>query len=166
MVEKTEEQDFLMRYVVPHDKVARDIVEADLPRVAEEAHVLFNLCFTKNGNFNGAYAVAHPQIDDQDPLRFFVTREMKIIINPVIVRHTQALVSYREGCTSFPNNPPVITQRWNKCEMDFYTLIDDNKGGLSLSEKMHAVLDGHDAKVMQHENDHLDGKNIHQINKK
>lgn len=156
-VNSIKEQNFLTRYVKPHTKVSREVTEADVPRVVEEAHVLYNLCFTQTSRYAGAYAVAHPQIDDKDPLRFFVTKDKMIVINPVITRHTHHLINYREGCTSFPDKAPVVTQRWNKCEMDYQTLEDDGKGGVKLSDKIHAELEGHDAKVVQHEIDHLCG---------
>lgn len=157
---KKKEIDFLKHYVKPHNKVAREVKEEDLKRVAEDAHIMFNLCFTKRGMYQGAYAVAHPQINDTYPLRFYVTKDKLIVINPVITRHTRHTVSYVEGCTSFPDNPRIETQRWNKCEMDFQTIEDDGKGNFSLSEVNHVQADGHDAKIIQHEIDHLDGKLI------
>lgn len=154
--------DFLKFYVEPHDKVSRDVVETDIQQVIEDAHVLYNLCFTQNGPASGAYAVAHPQVNDTDPLRFFVTQKQEIIINPVIVDHTRHTVDSIEGCTTFAHYSPVVVQRWNKCVVEFQTLVKGEKEGeFKLSDKITVKLSGKDAKVWQHETDHLNSKYVY-----
>jgi len=147
---KKEPIDFFSKLVKPHNKKSRPVVETDIPRLIEDAKTMFNLCYTRCGNYNGAHAVHHSQIDDIDPLNFFVTAGQEIFINPVITRHTKTTVSSKEGCLSFYNLPEKIVERYHKCEFSCQTLNKDNK----LSEKIHLKMQGKDAKVFSHEIDH------------
>lgn len=148
--------DFTQFYVEPHKKVSRDVTENDLDEMVKEAHILYNLCYTTHGIHHGAFAVAHPQINDKDPMRFFVTAEKEIIINPEIIRHTNTTVKSKEGCTSFPGLYPIDVDRWNKCEVRYQTLLDDGK----ISEIITENLTGRRAKIFQHEIGHMDGHYI------
>ena len=156
---KEEPVDFLKHYVKPHNKVARDVTKEDLPVVVAAAHIMYNLCYTQNGFYPGGYAVAHSQINDTDPLRFFVTSQREIVINPVITRHTAVKVPSEEGCLSYPDRMPVMVPRWNKCEAEFITLDTEKDNGMS--DKITIQLSGKMAKVFQHEVDHMDGKDIY-----
>ncbi len=152
-------EDYLKRYVKPHKNISKEVEEKDLPRVIEEAHILFNLCFTPIGLYKGGFAVAHPQIEKRKPLRLFVTADQKIVINPRIINHTQTLIDSEEACLSFPDRRPIIVQRWNKCEVEYQTLTKDGK----LSGIIKETLNGKDSKVWQHEIQHLDGEYIFMI---
>ena len=156
---KEEPIDFLKHYVDPHKKISREVGEDDLERVLKDAHILYNLCFTQSGKYGGALAVAHQQINDKDPLRFFVTKAKKVVINPKIIRHTQHTVDSMEGCLSFPSLEMKIVQRWNKCEVKYFTIDGDGK---KLIEKVEN-LNGREAKVWQHEIDHMDAKYIFKL---
>lgn len=156
-----EEVDFIKYYVKPHTKVARDVTKEDIVAVMQDAHILYNLCYSQHGYHPGAYAVAHPQINDKDPLRFFVTRDKEIIINPVIIRHTNHTIDSEEGCLSFPYKGTAVVQRWNKCEVECQTLDAE---GEDLTEKVVLKLSGLMSKIFQHEIDHFDGKMIFDIN--
>ena len=147
-----EKKDFIERLVKPHKKVSREVTEKDMERVMEEAHVLYNICYSQVGRYPGAHAMAHPQIDDKDPLRFYVTVDKEIIINPVIVNHTKVPVDHLEGCISYPDMPQVLVKRWHKCEVEYQTLGPDGK----FSDKVKRKLSGMDAFVCQHECQHLD----------
>ena len=147
---------YLARYVAPHRKISRPVLETDMGRLAEEAHVLYNLCHTGIGVYQGGEAVAHQQIDDKDPLRFFVTKDKKIMINPVIVRHTRHTVDSVEGCLTFHEEAPIKVQRYNKITAEYYTMNSDGGIGKKITEE----LGGFQAKVFQHEVDHLDCKYI------
>lgn len=151
-VEEKGEPIFTDRYVKPHRKVSRDVTPDDVKRVAEEAHVMYNLCFCAWGMYRSGFAVAHPQIDDKDPLRFFVTAKKEIIINPVITNHTKVPVKSLEGCLTMPLIPQVSVSRFNKCVVGFNTLTKDG----SLSERLHKELSGQESRVWQHEIDHFD----------
>ncbi len=158
--------DFLSRMVESHDKKSREVTEDDLERVIEDGKVLYNLCFTQHGIYAGGYAVAHAQIDDKDPLRFFVTAENQIIINPVVKRHTRHEVDSLEGCLTFPHLTRKVVPRYHRWECDYQTLVADpeNKDKLMLSEVRHEELSGRWAFVWQHEMDHMDGSYIYPHN--
>ena len=158
--------------VTPHDKVSRLVTEADLPRVFRESEEIYKLLNTQIGIHNRFYAIAHPQIDDQDPLRFFVVNNQMfefhnwpsiVIVNPVILRHTGSFINSEEGCASFSLLPSTIVDRWNKCEVEFSPLeFDENQKprlGKRVVRNCHAKV----AKVFQHEIDHLDAKYIYKI---
>jgi len=156
-----EPKDFVKYYVPPHRKISREVTEKDLNRVKEDGHILYNLCFTQRGpHYKGGFAVAHPQITKKDPLRFFVIYDKRIIINPVIVNHTNSTVDSEEGCLTYPDKPMITVQRWNKCEVE-YQVFGEKDDKLVLSEKIKQNLSGKDAKIFQHEIDHLDAKYIY-----
>ena len=123
---------------------------------------MFNLCHTKRDKCPGALAIAHSQINEKDPLRFFVTRDMQIIVNPVIVNHTKHFVDSEEGCLSYPKKDQIIVQRWNKCEVEYNIVLDDeskdktkDKVAVKLSERLKENFGSKTAKVFQHEIDHM-----------
>lgn len=157
MSEEKKEENLLLRMVKPHSKISREVLESDIERVVKEANVLYNLCFIPDGLSNGARAMAHSQIEDKDPLRFFVTAKRDIIINPVITRHTKTTVDSLEGCRSMADRPPIIVQRWHKIETEFQTLIidPDNKDKFKFSSVLKEELSGLEAKVWAHELNHL-----------
>ncbi len=155
-MKKIKKIDFLKYYVKPHNRKSRDVKASDILRVMADAHIMYNLCYTKRGFFNGAFAIAHQQIDNEDPLRFYVTVKKDIIINPVIKLHTRHTVNSNEGCLSFPDNKMKIVQRWNKCEVEAIT-IDSNK---KLTKPKLIKLNGRDSFIAQHEIDHFDCKYI------
>lgn len=149
--EKKKSEEFLARYVKPHDKKSRLVTEDDLSYVLKESHVLFNLCFSGNGKYPSGFAVAHPQIEDKDPLQLFVTQDKRIIINPKIIKHTNHTVDSLEGCLSYPDKEMIIVQRWNKCEIEYYTVERDGEKLIKKTEN----LSGKESKVFQHECQHL-----------
>lgn len=155
---KKEPTDFFSKLIKPHKTISRKVREADLPRVIEDAKILYNLCYTQCGVHQGALAVAHSQITNKDPLRFFVTRYKEIIINPEIVKHTNALVDSKEGCVTFHEYKPTIVQRWNKCEVTYEIIVSDNK--LELCQEK---LEGRRSKMFQHEKNHFDAIYIYNI---
>jgi len=144
-------------YVLPHRKISRDVTDADIERVKEYAEVMRAMCHRKYGVNPGAFAIAHPQVDDQDPLRFFVTHENLIVCNPKIIRKTQVPVKRTEGCMTFPFSRPVDVMRSHKCEVEFQVLEDGKLG-----EVQRQNLSGRDAQVFQHETEHLDGKYVYE----
>src|SRR2546425_603049 len=62
------------RLVKPHDIKSRPVTEADLERVRHDAEEMSKLMRTLSvdGTHRGIYALAHSQVDDKDPLAFFV----------------------------------------------------------------------------------------------
>ena len=152
------------KIVAPHAKVSREVTEADLDRVLEDTETLYEMCFIQNGLYKGAFAMHHAQIDDQDPLNFFVTVEREIIINPVITRHVNYLTDSKEACMTFPNNPIIIVPRWHKIEIDCETIMSDpdSEGKFKLT-KLHMPLSGKKSFIFQHEIDHSKAKYIYPI---
>ena len=150
----------------PHTKISREVVESDITRIVDESKVLYEICYTQDGvKYFGALAMAHPQINSEDPLRLFVTAEKEIIINPVIKRHTNYTVDSEEGCVSFPGKARVKVQRWHKIEVEYQTIMVDpeDKNKFKLSSIIEEGLSGLDARCFQHEYDHLDAKYIYPL---
>ena len=139
-----------MQIVYPHTKVSREVTAFDLPRVIKEAEGMINFCLKPKGNVTQIFALAHPQIDDQDPLAFFVTNTKKIVVNPVIINHTNATVDSVEGCVTFPEEAPITVQRHHKCVVK-YQLIQEG----DLTDFIEEDVKGQTAKVFQHEIDHI-----------
>lgn len=149
--------DLIPKIVPPHNLMARTVLEADLPRVLEDATTLYRLCFTPIGIYQSAHAMAHPQIDDKDPLRFFSTVLGEVIINPKIIRHSDFPVDSKEACMSFPEREPIVVPRYNVIDVEFQTLTTDKK----LSDVVTKTFNGKVAKILQHELGHLNGHSIY-----
>jgi len=153
---KTGPEVHLARYVDAHSKVSREVTQDDIGRVLNEAEIMHKLCFTPRGKYPSAVAIAHPQIDDQDPLRFFVTVTGEMIINPSIKDGTKVLVDNYEGCMTYPDADMVKVMRHNVIDLTYQTVLKDG----TLSEMMEKTLSGKTAKFIQHEIAHLDAKYI------
>lgn len=161
--ETPQENEYLKRLVPKHDKKSREVTEKDVDKVIEEAKVLYGLCFSANGLYKGAYAMAHPQIENKDPLRLFVTADRRIVINPVIIKHSNYTVDSQEACMTFPDMGLITVPRWQKCEVEFVTIMvdPDDKDKFKLSSVQHDSLSGFNSFVWQHESDHLEAKYIY-----
>ena len=157
----------LRRIVPPHDKVSRTVTDKDIERVVEESKILHAICFEPMGMYGGAWAMHHSQIDDKDPLNFFVTAEKRIIVNPKITRHTKTTVDSKEGCRSFSELPEIVVKRWNKIETEFQSVMvdPDNKNKFKLSSVITEGFNGFKSFVFQHEVGHSEGKLIYPIKK-
>ncbi len=155
------------KYVEPHHTVSRFVVEEDLKRVIEDANVMHEMCMVGRGDYNSAYAIAHPQICNEDPLRFYVTSEGQVIINPVIIGHGQAAYQKREGCMSYPGEPMKPIFRYGQVTVEYQTLAikeEDGKqvGEPYLSPKIKTTYKNVDAEIVQHECAHLNGHDIYE----
>lgn len=148
-------------YVAPHHTVSREVFEDDLPTIDKDGDIMYKLLFCRVGNHPGAHAIAHPQIEDKHPLRFFVT-PVAIIINPKILNWREPTMTKREGCMSFPNEPLTMVKRLNKIKVSFQTIIQKPDGSFGLSEILERDVKGLEAEVWQHEIDHLNGKYIYE----
>lgn len=154
-IDQEDTRPFLSYYVKPHNKISREVTEADMDRVLKDAHILYNLCFVQHGPYPAAVAMAHSQIDDQDPLRFFVTADKRVIINPVITNKTKTPVYLAEGCMSFPMMPAVRTARSHKITVDYDTLSREEESIIHVKD---AQFSGREAQMFQHELGHFDGE--------
>ena len=154
---------FIARYVKPHGKVARQVTAEDIDFVLAEGDVMYNLCHIPLGSIKGAEAIAHTQINDTDPLAFFVNPKGEFIINPVVINSTRHTVDSTEGCMSFPAELPVTIQRYHKITVEFQTLIPADVEGEKphLSQVFKVELSGKMSKVFQHEVSHLNGWNVY-----
>lgn len=165
-IEQVAGANFLHRYVKPHKKKARPVTEADIERIMRgentaaapgEMTVMYALCYTARGLHKGAYAIAHTQIDDKDPLAFFVTSDGHVIINPEIVRQTSYTTPKLEGCMSYPDEKLIHAQRSYRIEVEYQTIDPDGK----LTAPEVCQLKGLAAEIYQHEIDHLEAKYVY-----
>lgn len=102
-----------------------------------------------------SYALAHCQVTDSDPLRFFVKSSGEVIINPIISKHTTIPIDSEECCCSYPESSGVIVKRFNKITVEYYTFE------LDMLCKVNGGYSGLDARIFQHEIDHFDGIDIY-----
>jgi peptide deformylase len=124
---------------------------------------MYKLCFEKHGNYTAAFAIAHSQIDDRDPLRFFVTADRTIIINPIVTRHSGYTNESEEGCMTHPNLPPRKIARYHKIEGTYQSVMIDpeNKDKFKLSSVMLFKHGSMVSKIWQHEISHLNGHYVY-----
>jgi peptide deformylase len=116
------------------------------------------MCSERIGFMKGGYALSHQQVENEDPLTFFVLREGETIVNPKILNHTKTTVDSRELCLSFPYiNREILKQRWNVIEVEYYGIYGE---GFTKKRKR---LSGKESHVWQHEMDHFDCKYIFDI---
>lgn len=154
------------RYCAPHSKKSRWVEEADLPRVIADGKDLVAMCHIPRGNYSGISALAHSQIEDKDPLRFFVLPNGMVVINPVITSHTKVPIFKEEGCMSYPDREmKTMISRFNKVSVMYQTLArkDENSDPI-LSQVISEDLGGGPSHVFQHECHHLNGVNIYDEN--
>lgn len=156
IIDKETQKELIKNYVSPHKKISRDVLDTDIERVVKDAHIMYNLCFCLRGICFGGEAVAHSQINDKDPLNFFVTKNKKIVINPEITRHSNYTVEKIEGCLSFPDKRPINVNRWQKCDVKYAT-IGERDGQPIIIQNVVEKLSGKEAEVFQHEIDHCKG---------
>jgi peptide deformylase len=166
LVKEVPADSVLKRIVPAHNKKSRDAVESDVEKIVEEVGVLHAICFEQNGRYKGAYAMHHSQIESEDPINFFVTWDRMIIINPVVLRHSNYTKDSKEACMSFPTQEETIIQRWQKMDVEYTTIMSDpdNEGKFKLSSRQIESLSGPTAFIYQHEISHGNGILIYPIN--
>ena len=145
-------------------KISRPVQSRDVPKIIKIAEAMARQCGEPIGHWKrGGFALADPQIDQEDPMRFYVLKTGAIIINPEIVKHTNhKVVSKDEGCLSFSNRPPTDVERYRAIHLQFQTIVKDpiNDQWMLGPEEI-INLKGLEAFVAQHEIDHMDGKTIY-----
>lgn len=156
-------------YVKPHTKPARRVKEEDLERVLEEAPIMHEMCMVGRGEFSTAFAIAHTQINDEDPLRYFVNSDGQIFINPVIVEKGHEIHQLQEGCMSYPEEPFKTIIRFKEVTVKYRTIghkVDPKTGEdlkqYYMTKEVRTVFKEQDAQIMQHECQHLNGSDIYQ----
>ena len=151
------------RYVPAHNKKARWVTSADIPAVVADGKDMVTMCQLPRGLYSGIAALAHPQIDDKDPLRFFVLPTGMVIINPVVTSHTKVPLFKDEGCLTFADRvAKTMVPRFNKITVTYQTLArkDDHSDPI-LSIPATEELSGGPSHTFQHEISHLNGINIY-----
>lgn len=165
MTEKIEQKEFEAlvkvaagRFVFPHKKVSRPIVNEDYDFVMEEVKTCNAACYVKRGKYPSGFAVAHPQINDKDPVRMFVFANGIYIINPKVIRYSKTIHLNKEGCLSHPEKDMIDVFRYHKLTLD-YDIFNPEKKLVKASYPIEAT--GRDARIIQHEIDHLNGITIY-----
>ena len=90
----------------------------------------------------------------KDPLRFFVTVEGDIFINPKIIKRYDKPKRKKEGCMSYPFFKEITVLR-NECIEVF-----DYRFSINVPSEQW-IPDGLMSRVFQHEIDHFDGIDIY-----
>lgn len=152
------------RYCEPHTKKSRIVTDKDIERVMADGKDLTAMCNLPRGKYSGIAALAHPQIDDKDPLRFFILSNGMVIINPVIIDHTKAPVEKSECCMSFfDRDIKTNIPRYNKITVTYQTLEKGENDKVILSKPITEQLGGGQAHMFQHKMDHFECIYIYEI---
>lgn len=150
-----------MKIIKPHNILSREAIEADIPRIKKDAEKMANILANKKGELGihpAGYALAHSQVEENDPLRFFVSSDGVVVINPKIISHTNFEQPHKEGCLTYNWDGcyHVNVPRWNKITVELRVLRD--KGW---SEVVTETFNGLQSKIFQHEIDHFNGNYIY-----
>ncbi len=140
------------------NKVSKKCTEEDIDTfVRKLTPLMAQMCHLPIGNHkNGAFAMAHCQIDQEAPLRFFVLKSGTAIVNPRIVSATRRRMNF-EGCMSFAEKMcQKGVYRFTRVTANF---IEIHSSGQRTDHKEQLVK-GQFACIMQHEIDHMNGKHI------
>lgn len=141
---------------------SREVTNEDIPRILQTLPIM-NVLLAKKGGL----ALAHIQVADKDPLRFYVHKSGSFLINPEIIRHTEHTVEKKEGCLSYCTKAPIMMDRYRKIEVRYQTIQYGDSPQVPkesppvLSEPEVMSLVGEDAQITQHEIEHMDGFNIY-----
>lgn len=99
-------------------------------------------------NLENGVGLAAPQIGLNQ--RFFIIElenKFYVFINPTILKYSTELIDMEEGCLSVPDQAGIVSR---PCELTLEAIGTNNK-------KFKLKATGALARVIQHENDHLDG---------
>jgi len=140
-------------------KQSRKCTEADLPNIRALALEIKDLCGKPLLKCKGgALAIAHCQVDQNDPMRFFVMQDGSVVINPSIREYRGKPIRNNEGCMSFADCPVQIgVMRHKKIVVNCITLASPDA---EEEERVGLEVTGTMAYVFQHEVDHMNGKHI------
>lgn len=148
------------RYCEPHNIPSKWVKSIDLEKVMADGKDLVALCNLPRGKYSGISALTHSQIDNKNPLRFFVLTNGMVIINPIIFSHTKVTVDKQECCMSHCDE--LIKEkipRYNKISVMYQTLAKGEKGEIVLSKPVTEQLSGGQAHMFEHKVGHLNSKN-------
>jgi peptide deformylase len=147
--------------ILQHNEISKrsepvtDIEKQVKPFIEEMAR----LCRTPINGRHGI-AIAHCQVEKDNPLRFYVFANGDCVVNPLIISvNEKTWMMHPEGCLSFKNRPMIAVPRYRIIKAR-YTLVNNN-GVHVVNKKLHDMT----AFVMQHETDHFDLKYIYDEDK-
>lgn len=103
-------------------------VKQDIPMIQALLPDIIELCKNPIGKFSGAYAIAHCQVEKENPLTFFVIKTGEVIINPVILTKSGRF-PHSEGCLSYKYRPMKKVSRYSNIMVNYISL---KKNKLSL----------------------------------
>lgn len=137
-----------LKVVENPDEILKKVCATTVPEevTSELVESMFSLMTSKNG-----VGLAAPQVGISK--RFFVyskdksRKNFKVVINPTILKHGKDVEYMNEGCLSVPNHQKLL-DRWRVIDVEYTTT--DNK-------VIKETLKGWEARIFQHETDHLDG---------
>jgi peptide deformylase len=153
-------------FVEPHKLISREVHDEDTLTLLTLKDQMTKLCWREDSLgrvYPSAFALAHSQVEKKDPMRFFVFSNGDVVINPVITNHTKVPQFKPERCVSFPRRPEVMVPRYTKIEVLYQTLTRDTH---TIGPEISASYSGLEARVWQHEVDHMNGKSIYDYQEK
>lgn len=149
----------------------------DLKSIVEEARELLQMIIERKYLFPGSkicdcYAISQPQIDEQNPLRYFVVNPRYkdlvktfgglIIVNPKIIEKEEFSGETKlEGCLSYPHQPMIKVKRSLNILVTYDIITEWKEGEFASKHVDFTRLHDLAAVVFQHEMDHLNGRSIY-----
>ena len=118
------------------------------------------LCYEPIGQYGGALAVAHCQVEEKDHLKFFVTKEGEAVVNPQLEPDGETKYS-KEGCLAFPNKKETKVLRYKRGWASYTSVKFNEDGGLIIEKIRKHLITGKKCFVFQHEIDHFNAKTIY-----
>lgn len=142
------------------NKQSRKVTEEDMQTVRDLIRDIQRLCNKPLGPNNiRAEAIAHCQVDQSDPMRFFVLKDGTTYVNPHIIERIGKPIRNMEGCMSYANaDAKLSTMRYKKLRIKCTVLKDPFCDPVDHRD---LVVTGLLAFIMQHEIDHMNGKHIY-----
>lgn len=136
--------------VPPHNALSTVCTDVsfDDPGLVELGEVLLSTMFAYQGK-----GLSAPQIGVTKRMfcmRYDATGNAVVMCNPVMLRHGRNKVTDTEGCLSLPGRR-LRVERYRICDVEWYS---------PTGEYHKATMCNNDARCVQHEIDHLNGKLI------
>lgn len=131
------------------EKVSTDV--EDPKAIKDIAKEMAKLCQEPIGRYRNGLALAHCQVDHDDPKRFFVYQDGRVVINPVIIKK-EGKCYFSEGCLSFPYGVMSKVKRYSKITVEYLNV----KG-----KRMTNDYEDLEAFIFQHEIQHFNAKSIY-----
>ena len=139
--------------LLPHPrKMSRAAGAEDIDVVLADSVRLLEVCYEPIGLYSGGKAMAHVQIEGEDPLRFFVKKNGDIVINPKIISKSDKY-KHVEGCMSFPFRKSKKVARFKIIEVEYILSKVGEK--ININNIIKEKVAGIDAAIFQHEIGHF-----------